>query len=189
MRPKPAKLLTNAVLREYFQERLAGNITTSRGKSIAGLQVEWKGRREGPRQARRWSKAWSPEQIANRLLMDFPEDIAMRISHEAIYQARYGQGRRALRSELTACLRTGRALRVPRGRVRNREKSSVTPQILISEWPACVEDRAVLRHKGGGLIAGLASSAIGTWVERSTASCSRDWEEAAKTSNAQRQNE
>ena len=121
MRPKPAKQLTNAVLREYFQERLAGNITTSGGKSIAGLQVEWKGRRDGPGQARRWSKAWSPEQIANCLLMDFPEDISMRISHDAIYQALYVQDRRALRSELTACLRTGRALRVPRERVRKAE--------------------------------------------------------------------
>jgi hypothetical protein len=67
MRPKPAKLLTNPVLREYVQDRLAGNIATSGGKSIAGPKVEWKGRRHGPRQARRWSQAWSPEQIANRL--------------------------------------------------------------------------------------------------------------------------
>lgn len=102
MRPKPAKLLTNAVLREYVQERLAGNIATPGGKSIAGPQVEWKGRRHGPRQARRWSKVWSPEQIANRLLMDFPEDSSMRISHEAIYQALYVQGRGALRRDACA---------------------------------------------------------------------------------------
>ena len=75
--------------------------------------------------------------------MDFPEDISMRISHDAIYQALYVQDRRALRIELTACLRTGRALRVPRERVRNRGKSFVTPQILISERPACVEDCAL----------------------------------------------
>ena len=168
MRPKPAKLLTNPVLREYVQERLAGNIATPGGTSIEGPQVEWKGRRHGPRQARRWSKAWSPEQIANRLLMDFPEDTSMRISHEAIYQALYVQGRGALRRELTACLRTGRALRVPRERVRNRGKSFVTPEVLISERPACVEDRAVPGHWEGDLIVGLASTAIGTLVERST---------------------
>jgi len=75
MRPKPAQLLTNCVLREYVQERLAGNIATPGGKSIAGPQVEWKGRRHGPRQARRWSKARSPAQIANRLLMDFPKTL------------------------------------------------------------------------------------------------------------------
>ena len=57
-------------------------------------------------------------QIARRLRLDFPEDATMRISHEAIYQSLYVQGRGALRRELTACLRTGRALRVPRARSR-----------------------------------------------------------------------
>lgn len=168
MRPKPAKLLTNPALRKYVQDRLAGNIATPGGRSIAGPQVEWKGRRHGPRQARRWSQAWSPEQIANRLMTDFPEDDSMRISHEAIYQALYVQGRGALRRELTTCLRTGRALRVPRERVRNRGKSFVTSDVLISERPACVEDRAVPGHWEGDLILGLGSSAIGTLVERST---------------------
>jgi IS30 family transposase len=168
MRPKPAKLLTNPALRHYVQDRLAGNIATPGGRSIAGPRVEWKGRRHGRRQARRWARAWSPEQIANRLLTDFPDDTSMRISHEAIYQALYVQGRGALRRELTTCLRTGRALRVPRERVRNRGKSFVTPEILISERPACVEDRAVPGHWEGDLIMGLASSAIGTLVERST---------------------
>ena len=74
------------------------------------------------------------------------------------------QGRGALRRELTACLRTGRALRVPRERVRNRGKSFVTPEILISERPASIEDRAVPGHWEGDLIVGLASSAIGTLV-------------------------
>lgn len=77
----------------------------------------WKGRRHGRRQSRRWATAWSPEQISRRLLLDFPEDKTMRISHEAIYQALYIQGRGALRRELTACLRTSRALRVPQARV------------------------------------------------------------------------
>jgi IS30 family transposase len=92
----------------------------------------------------------------------------MRISHEAIYQALYVQGRGALRRELTACLRTGRALREPRERARGRGKSFVTPEILISERPACVEDRAVPGHWEGDLILGMASSAIGTLVERTT---------------------
>ncbi len=168
MRPKPAKLLTNPALRGYVQDRLSGNIATPGGRSIAGPQVEWKGRRHGPRQARRWSQAWNPEQIANRLLLDFPEDSAMRIRHQAIYQALYGQDRGALRKELTACLRTGRSLRLPRNSVRNRGKSFVTPEALVSERPACIEDRAVPGHWQGDLILGLASSAIGTLVERST---------------------
>ena len=167
-RPKPAKLVTNPAFLRYVQDRLAGNVATPDGQAITGPQVQWKGRRHGRRQARRWSRAWSPEQIANRLLTDFPEDTSMRISHEAIYQALYVQGRGALRRELTACLRTGRALRVPRKRVRGRGKSFVTPDILVSERPACVEDRAVPGHWEGDLILGLASSAIGTLVERTT---------------------
>ena len=91
----------------------------------------------------------------------------MRISHEAIYQALYVQGRGALRRELTACLRTGRTLRVPRART-GRGKSFVTPDILISQRPATVLDRAVPGHWEGDLILGFGKSAIGTLVERAT---------------------
>jgi IS30 family transposase len=92
----------------------------------------------------------------------------MRISHEAIYQALYVQGRGALRRELTACLRTGRALRIPRARTRGCGKKFVGPEIMISERPAEAEDRAVPGHWEGDLILGLGSSAIGTLVERTT---------------------
>ena len=92
----------------------------------------------------------------------------MRISHEAIYQALYVQGRGALRRELVACLRTGRALRVPRARTRGRGKKFVSPEIMISERPAEAEDRAVPGHWEGDLILGRGSSAIGTLVERTT---------------------
>jgi IS30 family transposase len=90
----------------------------------------------------------------------------MRISHEAIYQALYVQGRGALRRELTACLRTGRALRAPRARVRGRGKQFVHPEIMISERPVEATDRVVPGHWEGDLILGLDSSAIGTLVER-----------------------
>ncbi len=119
-RPKPAKLATNAALRSYVQDRLAGAISAPSGAAVPGPAVPWKGRRHGQRQDRRWAAAWSPQQIAQRLRLDFPDNEAMRISHEAIYQALYVQGRGALRRELTACLRTGRALRVPRARTRGR---------------------------------------------------------------------
>ena len=72
--------------------------------------------------------AWSLEQIARRLPLDFPDDDSMRISHEAIYQALYVQGRGALRRELTACLRTGRAVRMPRARVAANENPSFIPR-------------------------------------------------------------
>jgi IS30 family transposase len=114
------------------------------------------------------SEQWSPEQIARRLPEAFPDDESMRISHEAIYQALYVQGRGALRRELTACLRTGRALRKPRRRADGR-RERIKDKILISERPAEAEDRAVPGHWEGDLIVGKDSgSAIGTLVERST---------------------
>jgi IS30 family transposase len=92
----------------------------------------------------------------------------MRISHEAIYQALFIQGRGALKRELVACLRTGRALRVPRARARQRRDGMVTPEVMISERPAEADDRAVPGHWEGDLIIGLNKSAIGTLVERTT---------------------
>ena len=167
-RPKPAKLAVHAKLRQYVQERLAGMILAPSGATVRRPEVPWTGRRHGRRQSRRWARAWSPEQIARRLPHDFPDDTSMRISHEAIYQALYVQGRGALRRELTACLRTGRALRVPRARTHGRGKPFVTPELLISQRPAEVTDRAVPGHWEGDLIMGLGSSAIGTLVERTT---------------------
>jgi IS30 family transposase len=167
-RPKQAKLALNAALQAYVEERLAGLVVAPSGATIPGPPVSWKGRRHGPRQDRRWASAWSPEQIARRLPIDFPEDEAMRISHEAIYQALFVQGRGALRRELTACLRTGRALRMPRARTRRRGKTFIPPEIMISQRPAEAADRAVPGHWEGDLILGLGSSAIGTLVERTT---------------------
>jgi IS30 family transposase len=167
-RPKVAKLAVNPVLRDYVQDRLAGKIVRPDGAHLAGPTVRFVGRRHGRRADRRWAKSWSPEQISNRLRIDFPDHASMRISHEAIYQALYIQGRGALKRELVTCLRTGRALRVPRARTAGRGKGFVTPELLISERPAEVEDRAVPGHWEGDLILGLNSSAIGTLVERTT---------------------
>ena len=167
-RPKQTKLVLNATLQAYVQDRLAGLVEAPSGVSVPGPSVSWKGRRHGPRQYRRWARAWSPEQIARRLPVDFPDDITMRISHEAIYQALFVQGRGALRRELTACLRTGRVLRMPRARTRRRGKNFVSSEIMISQRPAEVVDRAVPGHWEGDLILGLGSSAIGTLVERTT---------------------
>lgn len=165
-RPKVAKLAANEKLRQYVQERLAGTIDVRRGTTV-GPSVHWKGRRHGRRQDRRWATSWSPEQISARLKLDFPDDASMRVSPEAIYQALYVQGRGALRRELVACLRTGRALRVPRSRAR-RGKAFVSPEVMITERPPEADDRAVPGHWEGDLILGLDSSAIGTLVERST---------------------
>jgi IS30 family transposase len=164
-RPKVGKLTLNPALRAYVEERLAGAIIAPSG--VLGPTVSWKGRRHGPRKPRRWANAWSPEQIARRLPIDFPDDETMRISHEAIYQALFVQGRGALRRELTACLRTGRPLRIPRARTR-RGKAFISSEVMISHRPPEAADRAVPGHWEGDLILGLGSSAIGTLVERTT---------------------
>src|SRR6185295_2286212 len=166
-RPKPAKLALNAALRTYVEERLAGVVVAPSGTAVPGPAVLWKGRRHGPRKDRQWAKAWSPEPIARRLPVDFPDDETMRISHEAIYQALFVQGRGALRRELTACLRTGRPLRIPRARTR-RGKAFISSEVMINQRPPEATDRAVPGHWEGDLILGLGSSAIGTLVERTT---------------------
>ena len=168
-RPKTTKLVTNDRLRGYVQERLSGQVHCLDGTPVAGpTTAQWKGRNKPRRQDRRWARAWSPEQISYRLRIDFPDDESMRISHEAIYQSLFIQGRGALKRELVTCLRTGRALRVPRARSRQRAGGHVTPEVMISERPADVEDRAVPGHWEGDLIIGTDRSAIGTLVERTT---------------------
>jgi IS30 family transposase len=169
-RPKVAKLAANDGLREYVQDRLGGKIARPDGEIVAGPDVRFIGRRHGRRADRRWAKAWSPEQVSNRLRIDFPGDRSMRISHEAIYQGLFIEGRGALERELVACLRTGRALRVPRARRRGRGrgKKFVTPEVMINKRPAQVEHRRVPGHWEGDLILGLNSSAIGTLVERTS---------------------
>jgi IS30 family transposase len=165
-RPKVAKLAMNPRLRAYVEHKLAGEVTDAEGRPIAGPNVPWAGRRHGRRQDRRWGVAWSPEQISNRLKVDFPDDELMRVSHETIYQSLYVQGRGALKRELTACLRTGRALREPRARTARSGRTFVTDEVKISQRPAEAADRAVPGHWEGDLIIGLEKSAIGTLVER-----------------------
>jgi IS30 family transposase len=114
---------------------------------------------------------WSPRQISARLAIEFPADPRMRVSHETIYQSLYVQGRGALRRELTACLRTGRALRRPR-RAGRSGAGKLKDMVMISDRPAEASDRAVPGHWEGDLILGKdGGSAIGTLVERSTRFC------------------
>ena len=144
--------------------RTAGRAAQPPRRHVCGraAPTSWKGLNKPHRADRRWATAWSPEQIAHRLQVDFPDDESMRISHEAIYQALFIQGRGALKRELVACLRTGRALREPRARSRNKPQGHVTADVVLSERPAEAEDRAVPGHWEGDLIIGLDRSAIGT---------------------------
>jgi IS30 family transposase len=167
-RPKPAKLVTNSQLRRYVQDRLEGKLHDARGKEVTGpRQAPFIGRNKPHRGDRKWVKGWSPEQIAHRLRVDFPDDPSMRISHEAIYQSLYIQGRGALKRELVSYLRTGRALRTPRARAQAKAWAHVSEEVMISSRPSEADDRAVPGHWEGDLIIGLNRSAIGTLVERS----------------------
>jgi IS30 family transposase len=137
-RPKTSKLLEHPPLQQYVQGKLSCR------------------------------EHWSLEQIANRIVLDYPDDERMRISHEAIYQALFVQDRGALRRELTACLRTGRAVRKPQRRTDGR-RERIMDKVMITDRPAEVADQAVPGHWEGDLIIGANSgSAIGTLVERTT---------------------
>lgn len=136
-RPKPAKLVTNLVLREKVEQDL--------------------------------KRKYSPEQISGRLLVEFPDDLEMRVSPETIYQSLYVQSRGALRRELAVCLRTGRALRVPNRQGAQRKNRVLPDMVNIAQRPAVATDRAVPGHWEGDLIIGKKNaSAIGTLVERTT---------------------
>jgi IS30 family transposase len=113
----------------------------------------------------------SPVQVMGRLALDFPDDLEMRMSHEAIYDSIYVQGRGGLRRELKACLRTGRTVRKPRRRVDGRRGSRIPKMVMISDRGPVVddEDKPLLGDWEGDLIIGeLSGSAIGTLVERRT---------------------
>jgi IS30 family transposase len=120
------------------------------------------------RQVSIWlEQLWSPQEIAERLRLEYPHDPMMQVSHETIYQSLFVQGRGELRRELARCLRSGRTARRHQGRAEKRGKNP--NMVMISERPAEVDDRAVPGHWEGDLIIGAGGkSAVGTLVERST---------------------
>jgi IS30 family transposase len=109
---------------------------------------------------------WSPEQIAGWLPLAYPQDPVMRVSHETIYRSLFIQSRGALRRELQRCLRTGRAMRYPRGKRLPQGRGQLRDTLHISQRPAEAADRAVPGHWEGDLVFGRRPSAVGTLVER-----------------------
>ena len=111
---------------------------------------------------------WSPQQISASLVASFPDSPELRVSHETIYTSLFIQARGALRKDLTACLRTGRAIRRPQTRMSDH-RGRIPGMVMISDRPAEVEDRAVPGHWEGDLVMGKnGRSCIGTLVERQT---------------------
>ncbi len=178
-------------VREIARElgRPASTVSREIGRNSSGAgsyravaaqsRAEQRGRRPkeaklaGSQELRGWvagklEKKWSPEQISRRLAAEFPDRPEMRVSHETIYQSLFVQGRGALRRELAASLRTGRALRKPR-RTTGERRGGIAGMVNISERPAEAADRAVPGHWEGDLLVGAhGRSAIGTLVERTT---------------------
>jgi IS30 family transposase len=109
---------------------------------------------------------WSPEQIAGWLPLAYPGDAVMRVSHETIYLSLFVQSRGALRRELQRCLRTGRAMRFPRGKRLPQGRGQLRDTLHISQRPAEAADRSVPGHWEGDLVLGKRPSAVGTLVER-----------------------
>jgi IS30 family transposase len=143
-----------------------GATQRARRPKVSMLATNAKLRREVER---RLEDRWSPQQISRRLLADYPGDLHMRVSHETIYKSLFVQARGALRKELTACLRTGRAQRRPHMRTEYSGAGRLQNMVSISERPAEVADRAVPGHWEGDLIIGKGGrSAIGTLVERAS---------------------
>ena len=153
-----------------------------RGYKASMAQTHADRGRRGPRNAKlatnlklrgevqaRLERRESPEQIAGRLKVAFPDEPEMWVSAETIYQSLYVQARGGLKRELTAYLRTGRSMRKPR-RTLGHRRTRIPDMVLISDRPPEIEDRAVPGHWEGDLIMGSKSSdtAVGTLVERTT---------------------
>lgn len=115
---------------------------------------------------------WSPHEISNRLAMDHPDDLTMRISHESIYDYVYVHAKGELKKELIACLRQSKG---KRGRKRSQGegqsdgRGKIPNAVSIEQRPLEVESRELAGDWEGDLIKGKENkTAIGTLTERKT---------------------
>jgi IS30 family transposase len=113
---------------------------------------------------------WSPEQVAGWLPLAYPDDPTMRVSHETIYLSLYVQRRGALRRDLRRCLRTGRAMRRPRGKRLPQGRGQLVNTVSIRQRPIEADSRSVPDHWEGDLVLGKRPSAVLTLVERTSRS-------------------
>jgi IS30 family transposase len=116
------------------------------------------------------AKKWSPEQIAGRLAVDYPDDPDRRISFESIYRAVYLPAKSNMPDGVRICLRTRRRLRrskAHRGGKKQR-RGQLKDITLIAERPTAIDDRREFGHWEGDLVLGTSNSAIATLVERTS---------------------
>jgi len=114
------------------------------------------------------TKNWSPEQIAKRLIILYPNDMDMRISHETIYSYIYILPRGRLKRRLISCLRRNHKHRHKENSGR-RKHGAIQDYLSIEERPKEVADRIIPGDWEGDLVIGYRNaSAIGTLVERTT---------------------
>ena len=167
-RPKLSKLAVDDRLREYVQDAWRAWSARRMGPSCRALTCDGSDGATGGGRTAAGRPRGAPSRSPSGSRSTSPTTPRCGSHPEAIYQALYIRGRGALARELTACLRTGRSLRVPRARTRGRGKRFVTPDVLIKQRPAEADDRSIVGHWEGDLIIGLDSSAVGTVVERTT---------------------
>lgn len=167
-RPKTAKLIMNDGLRDYVNDKLSGHVNSGGGERLGPAGPIWDGKNKPHREDREWVRGWSPQQIAKRLPVEFPDDPTMRISHEAIYQALYVPSRGGLTRQQAWHLRRGRTKRTPRARTRQQAWAHVTDDTTLKKRPSEADERKVAGHWEGDLIIGLNRSAIATLIDRTT---------------------
>jgi IS30 family transposase len=119
--------------------------------------------------AKKLEEDWSPQQISGWLARHYPDDKAMRVSHETIYRTLFVQARGVLKKELLGHLRSGRTMRkARRASTSGQQRGQIKDAVSIRKRPAEAEDRAVPGHWEGDLLAGASNTHIVTLVERSS---------------------
>ena len=150
---RPASTVSREIRRNGYRGRYRYRAVAAQAQAEFRAARPKTAKLAGDARLRGWVQArleerWSPEQISALLKAEFADEPEMRVSHETIYQSLYVQGRGALRRELAACLRTGRALRKPR-RKEGQRRERIPGMVMISERPAEAGDRAVPGHWEG----------------------------------------
>jgi IS30 family transposase len=150
--------------RERCRARRARALAEQRARRPARAKLAGRGELRALVRAK-LARRWSPGQVSAWLRAQFAGRPEMPVPHETIGPSLYVPGRGALRRELAACLRTGRARRRPR-RVTGERRGKIPGMVTISGRPAAAADRAVPGHGEGDPIIGPGHSAIGTLAER-----------------------